>query len=57
VLSSAFFVEEKGKKYLAGDNMGHEDWDSNMHLHTLENVHIPKGEVFTFYLVSTLISS
>ena len=43
VLSSTFFVDDGVKKYLQGDNLGHQDWDSNMHLHTLENVHIPKG--------------
>ncbi len=57
VLSSVFFVHESCKKYLVGDNMAHEDWDSGMHKMLLENINIPKGEVFKFYLVSTLVSS
>ncbi len=32
VLSSTFFVHDSVKKYLTGDNMAHEDWDSDMHL-------------------------
>jgi hypothetical protein len=31
VLSSVFFVHDSVKKYLTGDNMAHEDWDSGMH--------------------------
>jgi hypothetical protein len=43
VLSSVFFVHDSCKKYLAGDNMGHEDWDSGMHKMLLQNINIPKG--------------
>lgn len=57
VLSSTFFADDSVKKYLTGENLNHQDWDSNMHYHTLENIHVPKGEVFKFYLVSALISS
>ena len=42
---------------MSGDNMDHEDWDSNKHSHTLKNIKVPKGEVFKFYLISALISS
>ncbi len=43
VLSSTFYVDDGSKKFLSGDNMGHEDWDSNRHLHSLQNIHLPKG--------------
>ena len=43
VLRSVFFVDDSVKKYLVGDNMAHEDWDSGMHKMRLENINIPKG--------------
>lgn len=57
MLSSAFYVDDGSKKFMSGDNMGHEDWDSNKHSHTLKSIKVPKGEVFKFYLISALISS
>lgn len=57
MLSSAFYVDDGSKKFMSGDNMGHEDWDSNKHSHALKSIKVPKGEVFKFYLISALISS
>jgi protein-glucosylgalactosylhydroxylysine glucosidase len=56
VLSSTFVVDPESRKYLV-DGWIHEDLDSDLHFHGFNAVKVPKGHVFRYVLMSSLISS